>query len=362
MYRCWIRCAIQNIVLLNLNQAYTASTQQLIPITSLMFKQVKPRRVKAATAKRKQTATAMSAAAADSTSSTTTAVSTNSQYCSVIGMKLAALVKRKQLAVYSNDGSATAGDALTVSQLLLALLQQQQLLPAGVTVDVDFKNGYINFNTLNLQCDDAAALSYYRNSISSSCKTSSSTPISATISSNSAAHDSTRQHEQHRDIATAATVTAVADSSNTSAAMDTNGVDTVHADRADMMHDDNTDNMRIHSDTTTSNTSLQYNGLTGSSSILSAQDRDRLMSIDQCDGSDDIMHVVLNSSASSSANTTVYGLPKHEHKGPHELTVTTIPAQFTQEVYEVMSTNYVHVPCVYYLLLLASHAFMCAYL
>jgi hypothetical protein len=328
-----------------------------------MFKQVKPRRVKAATAKRRHTATAMSAAAADSTSSTTTAMPTDSQYCSVIGMKLAALVKRNQLAVYSNDGSATAGDAVTVSQLLLALLQQQQLLPAGVTVEVDLKNAYINFNTLNFQCDDAAALSYYQ-------RDSSSIPASAVVNSSSgaatgsarattAAHDSTGQHQQHRDTATAVAVTAVADSS-TSNAMDTHGVDTVHADRADMMHDDRADDMQMHSDNTISKTLLQYNGLTGSSSILSAQDRDRLMSIDHCDETDDCEYVILDSSASSSANTTVYGLPKHKHKGPHELTVTTIPAQFTQEVYEVMSTDYVHVPCVYYLLLLASYAFMCA--
>jgi hypothetical protein len=329
---------------------------------------VKPRRVKAASAKRKMTAaTPATAAVAGSTSCTTTAMFTDFQYCSVIGMKLAALVKRNQLAVYRNDGSATAGDAIAVSQLLLAVLQQQQLLPAGVTVELDVKNGYMNFNTLNLHCDDATVLSYYQNSNSSSSANSSSIPALAVVNSSSGAttgstaarttYNSNTQHQQlqqqkqqqqYEHTATAAALTAVADSSSSSA-METRHADTVHADYVDMMHDDSTDDIQMHSDTTTNatNTLLQFNGLTGSNSILSAQDRDRLMSIDHCDETDDSKYVILDNSAISGADTTVYGLPKHKHEGPHELTVTTIPAQFTQEVYEVKPSRYVHIYCVY---------------
>src|SRR5688500_18497165 len=125
---------------------------------SLMLKQVKPRRTKAATSKRKKTATAATVPAADSASSITTVRTADSgQYCSVIGMKLAAVVKHNQIAVTSNDASAAAGDAVVISQLLLTVLRQQQLLPAGVTVEIDVKNGYMNFNTLKLQCDGRSA-------------------------------------------------------------------------------------------------------------------------------------------------------------------------------------------------------------
>jgi hypothetical protein len=296
--------------------------------------------VKAAASKRQKTATAAAAAAAAAASSKTATVMTaDSQYCSMIGMKLAASVKRNQITVHSNDGSSTAGDAATVSQLLLTLLQQQQLLPAGVTVEVDVKNGYMNFDTVNMQCDDAAVLAYYHDS-SSSSNTSSATLAAAAVSSSDRAisDNSNTQQQQYTDSATAATLTAAVDSSRLNA-MDTLDNDTIQADDADMMHIASTNDMQIRSDTT-GDTLLQFNGLTGSSNMVSAHDRDRMMSIDQSQG-DDSKHTIHNSSAisssiGSSADTTVYGLPKHKYKGQHQLTITTIPAQFTQEVYEVM--------------------------